>query len=407
MIGSRLGVSPAPGALGVRHDQRVSDAPRVTTNPDVVASEAAVVAAAWSGPDAPDSWRLIAAQLGALRDDPELGALAASAPPDRLPALLFTAAATHLVLTHEPEPLRGWFPYVGEGQASLGDTFGVEYRGFCLDHRDELLATMAAHRYQMNEVGRCAGLVLALDPELANGRAVTFIDVGTGAGLALHFDRYAYRFVGPAATMQRAGAGGTPVAIETQMLGSATPLVPERMPTVVQRIGIDVEPLALADADVRAWLAACIPQTIEAVTRFEQAVDVALSEPATMIRGDAIDVLTDVLRSVPANRFVLVQDSYVSVFFDDAQRRRLRAVIDTAGAERDLDWISIDPLVPLGATATDTVLGVRAPQALITRNHDEGVFGAITRLSYRDGRRRETLVGIAHPGAAWHEWLMR
>ena len=104
---------------------------------------------------------------------------------------------------------------------------------------------------------------------------------------------------------------------------------------------------------------------------------------------------------------MLVQDSYVSVFFDDAQRRRLRAVIDTAGAERDLDWISIDPLVPLGATATDTVLGVRAPQALITRNHDEGVFGAITRLSYRDGRRRETLVGIAHPGAAWHEWLMR
>ena len=363
------------------------------------------MAAAWSGPDTPDSWRLISAQLAALRDDPDLRAVAATAPPDRLPALLFTAAATHLVLTLEPEPLRGWFPRVGEGQAPLEPAFAAEYRAFCLDHRDQLLAVMAAHRYQMNEVGRCAGLVLALDPQLAGGREVTFIDVGTGAGLALNFDRYAYRFAGPATAMQRVGPDGAPVAIDTRMLGSTPPIVPDRLPTVVQRIGIDVEPLALGDADVRGWLAACIPQTIEAVTRFERAVDVALSEPATMIRGDAVEVLADALRSAPADRFVCVQDSYVSVFFDDAQRERLRSVIATAGAERDLDWISIDPLVPLGATATDTVLGRRAPETLIRRNHDDGVFGAITRLSYRDGQPRETLVGIAHPGAAWHEWL--
>ncbi len=392
-------------AVGVRHDHGVDVPPQFATDPDVIASEAAVVAAAWSPDGAPDSWQLIAAQLGALRDDAELRAIAASAPPDRLPALLFTAAATHLVLTLEPEPLRGWFPRAGEGQAPLGDAFGAEYRAFCLDHRDSLRAVMAAHRYQMNEVGRCAGLVLALDPELADGRDVTFIDIGTGAGLALHFDRYTYRFVGPAVMIQSVGADGAPVAIDTQMLGATAPLVPARLPTVVERIGIDVEPLELADGAVRGWLAACIPQTVEAVTRFERAVDVALSEPATMIRGDAVEVLADALRSVPAERFVCVQDSYVSVFFDDAQRRRLRAVIETAGAERDLDWVSIDPLVPLGATATDTVLGRRAPDALIARNHDEGVFGAISRLSFRGGQRREVLLGIAHPGAAWHEWL--
>jgi hypothetical protein len=389
----------------VRHDQRVSTLKRFATAPGVVASEAAVVAAAWSGPNTPESWRLIAAQLGALRDDAELRAIAASAAPDRLPALLFTAAATHLVLTLEPEPLRDWLPRVGVGQARLPDGFDAEYRAFCLDHREQLLTIMAAHRYQMNEVSRCAGLVLALDPGLADGRPVTFIDVGTGAGLALHFDRYSYRFVGPATTTQCAGIDGAPVTIDTQMHGVTAPLVPERLPMVVERIGIDVEPLALADADVRGWLAACIPQTIEAVTRFERAVEVALSEPATMIRGDAVEVLADTLRSVSDDRFVCVQDSYVSVFFDDVQRRRLRAVIETAGAERDLDWISIDPLVPLGATATDTVLGPRAPEALITRNHDEGVFGAISRLSYRDGERREALLGLAHPGGAWHEWL--
>jgi hypothetical protein len=383
--------------------------PRFATDPAVVASEAAVVAAAWSGLGTPDSWRLLAAQLGALRDDAELAGIAASAPPDRLPALLFTAAATHLVLAREPQPLREWFPRAGEGQTPLGDAFAAEYRAFCLDHRDDLLGLMAGHRYQMSEVGRCAGLVLAVDPAIvADERDVTFVDVGTGAGLALYFDRYAYRFLGPDARVRRTGADGPErVTIKTAMRGEVIPPVPGQLPRVVQRIGIDVEPLDLADDAVHAWLAACIPQTIEAVTRFERAADVVLSEPATMIRADACEALADVLTAVPADRFVCIQDSFVSVFFTDEQRRRFRELIGAVGATRDLDWISIDPLVPLGATATETVLGERAPEALITRNHDEGVFGAISRLSYRDGRRREALLGIAHPGAAWHEWLLR
>jgi hypothetical protein len=381
--------------------------PGPATDPAVVASEAAVVAAAWSGPGTPDSWRLLAGQLGALRDDAELAEVAASVPPDRLPALLFTAAATHVVLTRAPEPLRGWFPRVGEPQPPLGDAFKSEYRTFCLEHRDELLDLMAAHRYQMSEVARCAGLVLAIDPAtVADGRDVTFVDVGTGAGLALHFDRYAYRYAGPDAQVRSIGdTGPDAVTIDTAVQGEVVPPVPEHMPHIVQRIGIDVEPLDLADDAVRAWLAACIPQTVEAVTRFERAAAVVLSEPATMIRADACAALGDVLAEIPEDRFVCIQDSFVSVFFTDEQRRRFRHVIDSVGAVRDLDWISIDPLVPLGATASDTVLGDRAPDALIARNHDVGVFGAISRLSYRAGRRRESLLGIAHPGAAWHEWL--
>ena len=255
-------------------------------------ARAAVVAAAWSGPDAPDSWRLIAAQLGALRDDPELGALAASAPPDRLPALLFTAAATHLVLTHEPEPLRGWFPYVGEGQASLGDTFGVEYRGFCLDHRDELLATMAAHRYQMNEVGtvrracprarsgarqRAGGDVhRRLDPAPALPCTSTATHIGSSVPPR--------RCSAPAPAVRRSRS-------RRRCWGRRRRSFPSGCRRWCSGSGSTSSRLRWPTRTSARWLAACIPQTIEAVTRFERAVDVALSEPATMIRGDAIDVL--------------------------------------------------------------------------------------------------------------------
>jgi hypothetical protein len=85
--------------------------------------------------------------------------------------------------------------------------------------------------------------------------------------------------------------------------------------------------------------------------------------------------------------------------------RRFRDFVDAVGARRDVDWISLDPLIPLGPAATDSVIGVPVPPALIARNRDQGVFGVLGRVSYRDGRRSAGLLGIAHPGAAWLEWL--
>ena len=72
---------------------------------------------------------------------------------------------------------------------------------------------------------------------------------------------------------------------------------------------------------------------------------------------------------------------------------------------RDLDWVSIDPLVPMGEHASESVLGSSVPTSLIQRARHEGVFGVVGRMGYRAGRRHDALLGLAHPGAAWLEWL--
>jgi hypothetical protein len=375
------------------------------TDPGIVAQQAGMVAAAWSSPGAPSSWGLTAAQFEALRDDRDLLEIAATIPSDRLPPLLFEAAATFLVLTLEPRPLRGWFPRLGEPQPALDSRFGAEYRAFCLDHRERLLELCSYHRYQMNEVGRCADVVPALAPAIADMRGIAIIDVGTGAGLALHLDRYRYIFHESGGDAAAVGDADAEVLIETEVRGALRPPIPPALPHVVDRVGIDIEPLDLADRDVRAWLAACIPQEIGAVTRFHHAADVAISYPARAVRGDAGAVLPDVLEGIPDGPIVCLLDSYVHVFFEPEELRRFRAVVDRAGAERDLDWISIDPLVPMGPSAERSVLGIPVPQSLIERNRAQGVFGVIGRLSYRQGRRSGALLGLAHPGAAWLEWL--
>jgi hypothetical protein len=364
-----------------------------------------MVAGAWSPPGAPPSWRLTAAQYELLAGDEELLAIAATIPPDRLPPLLFEAAATFLVLAREPHPLRDWFPRVGEPQPELGAAFEQEYRSFCLDHREELLELCATHRYQMNEVGRCADLVPALSRVAAEDRELVLIDLGTGAGLALQLDLYRYVFRDAAGGEVTVGDPDSPVRIETEIRGSARPPISGGLPRFADRIGIDVEPLDVSDPGVRAWLAACIPQEVGAVTRFHYAAELAITNPARRVRGDAVAVLGAVLEEIEPGPVVCLVDTYVHVFFGDEDLERFRALVDAAGARRDLEWISIDPLVPMGPSARRSVLGIPVPDALVARNADEGVFGVIGRLGYRAGGRSAALLGIAHPGAAWLEWL--
>ena len=376
------------------------------TEPQIVSEQAGMVAAAWSPPGAPESWQLTAAQFEVLRDDQELLGIAATIPSDRLPPLLFAAAASFLVLTLQPRPLRDWFPRIGEPQAALDPHFQSEYRAFCLDHRDRLLELCASHRYQMNEVGRCADIIPALTSAVSEGREIVLVDVGTGAGLALHLDRYRYVFRHAEGQVRSVGDPGSDVIIETEVRGALTAPIPSKLPCVVDRVGIDIEPLDIGDQDVRAWLAACIPQEIGAVTRFQRAADAAVADPARTVRGDANAVLPDVLAGIPDGPLVCILDTYVHVFFGSSELERFRATIDGVGAERDLDWISIDPLIPMGPAAEHSVLGISVPRSLIERNRREGVFGVVGRLSYRGGRPSAALLGLAHPGAAWLEWLV-
>jgi hypothetical protein len=364
-----------------------------------------MVAAAWSPAGAPASWGLTAAQFDVLRGDRELLEIAATVAPDKLPALLFQAAATYLVLELEPEPLRSWFPRVGQPQPALDPRFEEAYRSFCLDHRDRLLDLCARHRYQMNEVGRCADVVPALSDAARDGRNVALVDIGTGAGLGLHLDRYRYRYREPGGGVTTVGESNGEVEIEIEIRGVGAPFQTPALPHVSERIGIDIEPLDVSDPAVRSWLAACVPQEIGAVTRFHQAVRVAMSGPARVVRGDADTVLPRVLEELPRDLLICLVDTYVHVFFSDEELARFRAILHEVGSRRDLDWISIDPLVPMGSAASRSVLGVPVPSALIERSRREGVFGLIGRLAYRRGECTAALLGIAHPSAAWLEWI--
>jgi hypothetical protein len=185
-------------------------------------------------------------------------------------------------------------------------------------------------------------------------------------------------------------------------LRGARPELPERVPTVAARVGVDVEPLDVADPQVHAWLAACIPPETGAVDRFAAASVIAREHPATLVRGDLVGTVADVVADLPTDALPVLVDTYVHVFLPDADRERFRALLPTLG--RDLEWISVDPLVPLGPGGRDSVQGLPVPQRAVEACR-EGVTGVVGRVSVRDGAVSGRVLGLAHPGAAWLEWF--
>ena len=171
---------------------------------------------------------------------------------------------------------------------------------------------------------------------------------------------------------------------------------------IADRVGVDVEPLDLADPDVLAWLAACVPPEAGAVTRFAAASALARATPARTVRGNLLDVLPEVIASLPADALVCLVDTYVHVFLPPAELHRFDKHAHRA---RPRSGVGVDrPARAAGTRGSGHRAGARGSRRVGRENREGGVSGVIGRVSVRDGERRGTVLGRAHPGAAWLEW---
>jgi hypothetical protein len=187
-----------------------------------------------------------------------------------------------------------------------------DVRRAVLEDGDRLRVTMLARATQTNEAARCAGLL----PVLAQlPGPLALIEVGASAGLCLYPDRYSYDYdgvpVGPRSTVHLSCSTTGPVP------------VPARLPEVVSRTGIDLNPLDPSDDDTRAWLRALVwpgPAAADRLARLDAATAIAAREPARMLRGHLLDRLTEAVDSAPADATVVVFHTAVLPYVPSAER---------------------------------------------------------------------------------------
>ncbi|MFP3395590.1 DUF2332 domain-containing protein [Brevibacterium sp. SIMBA_078] len=257
---------------------------------------------------------------GVAADDEVIALLLELPRPKRQANLLF-AAARHL----------------GAGEGSYADL-----RTWLLDDWAKVRELMLARSTQTNEAGRCATLL----PALARVPGpLALIEVGASAGLCLYPDRYSYRFtVTEAAWSSGSSAKSTtldpadapsPVVLECELTNTA---VPNRLPEVAWRAGIDLNPLDITDGDQREWLTSLIwPEHEARRERLLAAASIAAADPPHLVRGDLLDTVESLLAKVPAGTQPIVFHSAVLAYVDAEARARFASLMQSRD---DVVWIS-------------------------------------------------------------------
>lgn len=213
------------------------------------------------------------------------------------------------------------------------------FRDWLHTHWVEVRATALTHATQTNEAARCALHVPALagiDGPLA------LLEVGASAGLCLYPDRYSYRYTGH--PQLDPATGPSEVVLECATSGPVP--VPTRLPQVVWRGGIDLNPLDVRHPDDLAWLDALVwPEHDDRRQRLRAAASIAASDPPRIVSGDLNDRLLALAAEAPGDATLVVFHTVVLMYLDARERQRFADTVRALPGH----WLSVEPRTVLPA----------------------------------------------------------
>jgi hypothetical protein len=212
----------------------------------------------------------------------------------------------------------------------------TEFRATLGERRGEIEAVMLERRTQTNEPARCAVMLPLL---AALPQPLALLEVGASAGLCLLPDRYGYDYAG-----HRLG-DGRPVLRCTPE--GDVPL-PDALPRIAWRAGLDLNPLDITDPDQVRWLELLIwPGQEHRLETLRGAIEVAREAPPRVIKGDLTEDLKALAAEAPDDATLVIFHTAVLYYVPSAGRARFRATVAELGAT----WLACEAANVLGLPA--------------------------------------------------------
>jgi hypothetical protein len=218
-----------------------------------------------------------------------------------------------------------------------------------------------ARTVQTNEVGR-SGLLGPALTWVAGEEPIQLVDVGCSAGLNLLCDRFRLDYGSHGAT----GPEDSPVPVACTVSAGVPPIA-RQLPVIAGRVGIDLDPPDLTNADDTRWLLACIWPGTGRFDRAARAIEMGRADTPPVVRGDALEVLPGVLDCLEDGRIVVL-NSWSYSYFPVERRQEYVELLAEVGRHRPLAWVTMDtpglvePLAhvtpPTGSSEPDVITGV-------------------------------------------------
>jgi hypothetical protein len=320
----------------------------------------------------------------AIAASPEALAAIEQAPPLKRHPTVILAALHDLVLQGKAPELAE--AYVRRDAATAGPA-GVSA---LVALSNDVVAIAARRQTQTNETGRGAVLYPAITEAAhrVGADSIALIDVGCSAGLNLTVDHADINY----SDGSHLGDEASPLQLACQVTGERA--VPNRsMPTVVSRIGIDLNPVDPSDPADARWLRACLwPDQPERIARLDAAIALAARHERTLLPGDALERLPDAFAMVPNGALPVVMTTWALAYFSHEDRLRFLRRLDERAARGPLAWVSAE--------------GVGIAPAVPTMGDSRMAAHSVVGIAVADGPAlRVDAVGRCHPHGQWLEWV--
>jgi len=244
-----------------------------------------------------------------------------------------------LLLKGTKHPVSAFYPNLS-GVAHRTDDPYPSFRSFCLERAADIRRLISLRLVQTNEVRRAAALLPAftLVSRRAPRRPISFIEIGASAGLNLLWDFYGYDY----GEGRLCGDMSSPVRIACRARGIESPPLPETMPQISKRIGIDLNPIDACDPDETLWLRALVwSEHQERAELLRRAIQIAKQHRPMLISGDAAGILPSALALIPPESALCIFRIFTQL--SPESRGQLADLISQQGAKRDLFLISAKP----------------------------------------------------------------
>ena len=292
------------------------------------------------------------------------------------PNTLF-AAVQYLLLRGADHPLRTHYPIV-TGEPRPSKPALPLFRAFCEQYRDDIQSLLRTRRTQTNAVRRASVLVPAFAfIHQREARPLALIEVGTSAGLNLHWDHFHHTYFRDDKAIDSWGPANSELALRCD-LRADLPALPAQIP-VASRVGIDTHPIDIREADSLLWLRALIwPEHRERHRWLETAAKIHQRQNPLMLAGDANDLIEGQIAACPPEATAVVYATHVLYQFGREALSDFLQALDRAGSERPVWMIALEGT------------GERCSELIATR--------------FEGGTREALKLADANPHGWWIRW---
>jgi hypothetical protein len=290
----------------------------------------------WPGNSSP-LYEQLSARVAA---DPDILALVLEADRSTQVENLLFGAVHFLLLGGAAHPLAEFYASLSPSPRPPQEAY-PHFRAFCLDHAETIGQLVTTQRVQTNEVQRCTALIPAFELVFRQGgkRPLTLVEIGASAGLNLLWDHYHYDY-------GQAGAVGqdqAPVRLACEVRGNEAPPLPVVFPAVAHRVGIDINPVDVNDETVVRWLKALIwPEHTDRARLLAQAIEVARRKPVALLKGNAAEVLLEVVAGLPQETNLCIYHSYTLNQCPQPVRDQINDLLLSLSRERSFFRLSLE-----------------------------------------------------------------